>query len=103
MENNLPEVVERVKAKNRHKKENYMSTGLLKFNSLTTFYKEPSALAENIKIGVSNNEDGKIKISFNPISSHYIFCNREIYLTLDEAKTLRNNLNKAIRKAVMNG
>ena len=102
MENNLPEVVEKVKAKNRHKKENYISTGSLKFNSLTTFYKEPSTVSEGIKIGISNNEDGKIKISLNSIF-HFNFHNREIYLTLDEAKTLRNNLNKASRKAVMNG
>jgi len=98
MESNLPEVIEKTKSKNRYKKSFFVSTGIS--SSKLIRYEEP--YINTVKIGVSNDEEGKIIIAFARTNDFGWWGNKEIHLTVDEAKALRHNLDKAIRKAVMN-
>lgn len=97
MEDNLPDVIEKTKNKNRHKNIFFVSTGI----SFSKPFRYGEPYINTVKIGVSNDKDGKIIIA----SAHtydFGWSNKEIHLTVDEAKALRHNLDKAIRKAVIN-
>lgn len=98
MEDNLPEVIEKTKSKNRHKNIFLVSTGI----SFSKPFKYGETYINTVKIGVSNDKDGKIIIA-SAHTNDFGWSNKEFHLTVDEAKALRHNLDKAIRKAVING
>jgi len=97
MEDNLPDVIEKTKSKNRHKNIFFVSTGV----SFSKPFRYGETYINTVKIGVSNDKDGKIIIA-SARTNDFGWNNEEIHLTVDEAKALRHNLNKAIRKAVIN-